>query len=140
LSTVRACAPFAASFQGTRVGRFLTRSFFHSYKNCWQPIQNVKNLNLQSDDCCERDEISQTADLAKFGRLVAGALGSAQQIGVDGMEGQKEALAQEGFRQIGAGSGKLAINNSQGIQLVSQHCITLIYVCTCLTFRWLCSI
>jgi hypothetical protein len=109
LGIIRAFAPFAASFQGSRVGRVLTRSFFQSYKKRWLPTQHVKHLNLQSDDCCEKDEISQTADLAKLGRLVAGVLGKGQHIGVDGMEGQREALASEGFRQIGAGSGGYAV-------------------------------
>lgn len=120
LGTIRACAPFAASFQGSRVARVLTRSFFQSYKNRWQPIQLAKNLNLESDDCCEKDEISQTADLAKFGRLIATALGKAQSIGIDGMEGQREALLSVGFQQIGAGSGKPARKplNYIGIQFI----------------------
>lgn len=108
LGIVRACAPFAASFQGSRVGRILARSFFQSYKNRWMPVQNVHDLNLRSDDCCEKDEISQTADLVKLGHVIAAALGKAQQIGVDGIQGQREALANEGFRQIGAGSGGYA--------------------------------
>jgi hypothetical protein len=105
LGIIRACAPFVASFEGSRVGRVLTHNFFQFYKDRWRPVQHVKHLNLLSDDCCERDEISQTADLAKIGHLVAVALGTAQKIGVDGLEGQKEALAREGFLQIGAGSG-----------------------------------
>jgi polyphosphate kinase 2 (PPK2 family) len=109
LGVMRSCAPYAASFQGSRVGRVLTRNFFQSYKNRWRPVQRVKNLNLFSDDCCEKDEISQTADLAKLCRIVASALGKAQLIGLDGIEGQKEALSREGFRQIGAGSGGYAV-------------------------------
>lgn len=109
LGIMRSCAPFGASFQGSRVGRVLSRSFFQSYRNRWLPVQYVKNLNLESDDCCEQDEVSQTADLARIGRLVAAALGKAQQIGVDGMQGQREALAIEGFIQIGAGSGGYAV-------------------------------
>jgi hypothetical protein len=109
LGVMRSCAPYAASFQGSRVGRVLTRNFFLAYKNRWRPVQNVKNLNLLGDDCCEKDEISQTADLAKLGRLVASALGKAQKIGLDGIEGQKDALSSEGFHQIGAGSGGYAV-------------------------------
>jgi polyphosphate kinase 2 (PPK2 family) len=40
---------------------------------------------------------------------VAKALGKAQQIGIDGTEGQDEALTAEGFRQVGAGSGGYAV-------------------------------
>ena len=109
LGILRGCSPFAASFQGSRVGRVLTREFFKSAKHRWQPIQRVQSLNLTSDDCCEQDEVSQTADLARLAKLVASALGTAQQIGVDGLEGQREALANEGFRQIGAGSGGYAV-------------------------------
>jgi polyphosphate kinase 2 (PPK2 family) len=109
LGVMRSCAPYVASFQGSRVGRVLTRDFFLAYKNKWRPVQHVKHLNLLGDDCCEKDEISQTADLAKLGRLVASALGKAQKIGLDGMEGQKDALLREGFRQVGAGSGGYSV-------------------------------
>ena len=78
LGILRACSPYAASFQGSRVGRILTREFFKSSMHRWQPIQRVENLNLTSDDCCEKDEISQTADLSKLARIVAKAVGSTQ--------------------------------------------------------------
>jgi len=109
LGIIRACAPYAASFQGSRVARILTRAFFQAYKHRWRPIQHVDELNLLSDDCIEQDEISQTADLARLAKLVAKAMGTAQQIGVDGMEGMREALQKEGFHQIGAGSGGYAV-------------------------------
>lgn len=109
LGIIRACAPYAASFQGSRVGRVLTREFYRSSKHRWMPIQRVQTLNLTSDDCCERDEVSQTADLARLAKLVAKALGSAQEIGFDGLKGQSEALAEEGFHQVGAGSGGYAV-------------------------------
>ena len=106
---LRAVAPFAASFQGSRFGRVLTRNFFKAAKHRWLPIQPVQNLNLNSDDCCERDEVSQTADLAKLAKLVAKAFGRAKDIGLDGMDGQREVLEAEGFRQVGAGSGGYAV-------------------------------
>ena len=109
LGVLRACAPYAASFQGSRAGRVLTRTFFNSVKHRWRPIQHVDQLNLLSDDCCEKDEISQTADLARLGKLVATALGKAQHIGVDGLIGQREELEREGFSQVGAGSGGYAV-------------------------------
>jgi len=69
----------------------------------------VERLNLTSSDACEPDEISQTADLAKMGRLVAKAFGNAADIGYDGMDGQREVLEREGFHQVGAGSGGYAV-------------------------------
>lgn len=109
LGVIRACSPYAASFQGSRAGRVLTRTFFNSIKHRWRPIQHVDQLNLLSDDCCEQDEISQTADLARLAKLVATALGKSQQIGVDGLQGQRDALDKEGFSQTGAGSGGYAV-------------------------------
>ena len=35
---LRAVAPFAASFQGSRAGRVLTRSFFKAWKHRWRPM------------------------------------------------------------------------------------------------------
>mmetsp|Transcript_5810 Transcript_5810/g.11854 ORF Transcript_5810/g.11854 Transcript_5810/m.11854 type:complete len:907 (+) Transcript_5810:57-2777(+) len=109
LAILRACSPYAASFQGSRAGRVLTREFFKSLKLRWQPVMRVQHLNLESDDCCERDEISENADLAKVAKKVAKALGISQRIGLDGMTGQAAALAEEGFYQVGAGSGGYAV-------------------------------
>ena len=109
LGISRSLAPYAASFQGSSIGRILTRSFFNAYKHRWRPIQHVDELNLLSDDCMEKDEVSQTADLARLAKLVATALGAAQQIGIDGVKGTREALEMEGFEQIGAGSGGYAV-------------------------------
>lgn len=106
---LRACSPYAASFQGSWVGRALTREFFKSLKLRWQPVMRVRHVNLESDDCCERDEISENADLAKVAKKVAKALGLSQRIGLDGMTGQATALADEGFYQVGAGSGGYAV-------------------------------
>ena len=109
IGVFRACAPFAASFQGSRAGRVLTREFFKSFKLRWYPVMRVQQLNLGSDDCCERDEISENADLARVAKKVAKALGMSQRIGLDGMTGQAAALAEEGFVQIGAGAGGYAV-------------------------------
>ena len=96
IGVLRACAPFAASFQGSRAGRFLTREFFKSFKLRWYPVMRVQQLNLGSDNCCELDEISENSDLAKVAKKVAKALGMSQRIGLDGMAGQAAALAEEG--------------------------------------------
>jgi polyphosphate kinase 2 (PPK2 family) len=109
LGILRAVAPYAASFQGSRVGRLLTYSFFRNAKHRWLPVQRVRDLNLESDDCCELDEIAENADLAKLAKKVAKALGISQSIGVDSMAQQNMALAEEGFRQVGAGSGGYAV-------------------------------
>ncbi|KAL3795879.1 hypothetical protein HJC23_002150 [Cyclotella cryptica] len=102
----RAISPFAASFQGSRIGRVLTRRFFSSSKNRWLPVQRIGELNLLSDDCQERDEVSQTADLVIIARMVAKALGLVQ---VDDKARQHEVLMDEGFEQIGAGAGGYAV-------------------------------
>ena len=108
LGILRAVSPFAASFQGSRVGRVLTRHFFSSAKNRWLPTQRIGDLNLMSDDCQEKDEVNQTASLVKIAHLVAKALGDVQtsEEGGDGdIVHQHEALLQQGFKQAGAGSG-----------------------------------
>jgi polyphosphate kinase 2 (PPK2 family) len=103
MGILRACAPYAASFQGSRLGRVLTRSFFQTANHRWLPIQRIRDLNLAVSQ--ERDEVSENADLAKLAKKIAKALGKAQSLGLDGMRGQNEALAEEGFRQVGSGSG-----------------------------------
>jgi hypothetical protein len=102
----RAISPFAASFQGSRLGRVLTRRFFASSKNRWMPVQRIEDLNLLSDDCQESDEVSQSADLVIIARMVAKALGVVEvnQTVKDG-EARHEALMDAGFEQVGAGSG-----------------------------------
>ena len=117
LGILRAVSPFAASFQGSRAGRVLTRRFFSSAKNRWLPVQRIGELNLLSDDCQEKDEANQTADLVVIARKVATALGRVQVVvrsGNDDEDKQKivrqyEDLMDEGFRQCGAGSGGYAV-------------------------------
>jgi hypothetical protein len=108
---VRAISPFAASFQGSRFGRVVTRRYFSSSRNRWLPTQRIEDLNLRSDDCQERDEVNQTADLVIIARVVATALGEVQTNGNranasgKAVVRQHEALLKEGFKQVGAGSG-----------------------------------
>ena len=111
IGIIRAVSPYAASFQGSRVGRVLTRRFFSSAKNRWLPTQRIEDLNLLSDDCQEKDEVEQTADLVVIARLVAKALGAVQTSGEGGnaVVHQREALEKEGFKQVGAGSGGYAV-------------------------------
>lgn len=114
LGIIRATSPFAASFQGSRLGRVLTRNFFSAAKNRWLPVQRIGDLNLLSDDCQEKDEANQTADLVVIARRVATALGKVQVSGEDTGDGkvvvrQYEALMEEGFHQVGAGSGGYAV-------------------------------
>ena len=110
IGVLRAVSPFAASFQGSRLGRVLTRNFFSTSKNRWLPTQRIEDLNLMSDDCQEKDEVNQTADLVVIARVAAKALGEVQTSG-EGENGEKpvvrqhEALLKEGFKQVGAGSG-----------------------------------
>jgi len=115
IGIVRAVSPYAASFQGSRLGRVLTRHFFASEKNRWMPVQRIGELNLMSDDCQEKDEVDQNSDLVIIARTVAKALGTVQEGNnhVDGEETkvvrQYEALMDEGFHQVGAGSGGYAV-------------------------------
>jgi hypothetical protein len=97
----RAVSPYLASFQGSRFGRVVTRSYFRSSRNRWLPTQRITELNLNSDDCKEMDEVDQGADLCLIARDVARALGTVQ----TDAKRQYEALTREGFRQVGAGSG-----------------------------------
>ena len=71
-------------------------------------------MNLLSDDCQEKDEANQTADLVVIARRVATALGKVQVSGEGTGDGkvvvrQYEALIEEGFHQVGAGSGGYAV-------------------------------
>jgi len=115
IGILRVVSPFAASFLGSRVGRVLTRLFFSSAKNRWLPVQRIGDLNLLSDDCQEKDEANQTADLVIIARRVATALGEVQTNGNgngddDGkVVRQYEALRDEGYVQCGAGSGGYAV-------------------------------
>jgi len=106
---LRAVASFAASFIGSRFGRFLSRSFFLNAYHRWTPVQRVQDVNLRSDDCCERDEIDENAYLARLAKKVAKALGKSQSLGVDSMGKQEGALKDEGFHLVGSGSGGYAL-------------------------------
>jgi hypothetical protein len=101
VGVMRAVSPYLASFQGSRFGRVVTRSYFRSSRNRWLPTQRIAELNLNSDDCKEMDEVDQGADLCLIARDVARALGTVQ---TDARR-QYEALTREGFRQVGAGGG-----------------------------------
>lgn len=73
--------------------------------NRWMPVQRIGELNLLSDDAQESDEVSMSADLVIIARLVAKGLGVVEVNSTGGMESKREALEEEGFRQVGAGSG-----------------------------------
>ncbi|KAL7543313.1 hypothetical protein ACHAXR_012622 [Thalassiosira sp. AJA248-18] len=112
IGVLRAVSPFAASFQGSRLGRVLTRHFYSSAKNRWMPTQRIGDLNLKSDDCQERDEVNQTADLVIIAHIAAKALGEVQTSCGDGGQDvvcQKDVMLQMGFTQVGAGSGGYAV-------------------------------
>ena len=91
------------------MGRVLTRHFFSSAKDRWLPTQRIGDLNLLSDDAQEKDEVMQTADLAIIAHGVAKAMGAVQTTGDGDAEQdavrQHGALLEEGFKQVGAGSG-----------------------------------
>lgn len=128
LGTLRACAPYAASFQGSRVGRILTRATFNWADDRWLPTQRINDLNLTCATCCERDEVDDNSDLFKLAHFVAAALGkerdevsnvhgSCDPALAEGGEGSFEsslenihretvqALEERGFHLMGCGSG-----------------------------------
>ena len=112
LGILRAILPYIASFMGSYIGRKLTRQFVTSTQKRWLPTQKVMELNLTSDDCCETDEIDQTADLYIIARGVAIVLGKVQQTDTTtaaAIEKQYETLSMEGFQQVGVGCGGYAV-------------------------------
>lgn len=110
LGLLRAILPYIASFTGSYTGRTLTRQFFTSSQKRWLPTQRIMELNLTSDDCREKDEIDQTADLCIIVRGAARELGKVQTM-LDGTTVIKQyaTLSMEGFQQVGAGCGGYAV-------------------------------
>lgn len=110
---LRALAPFAASFQGSRAGRALTASTFHAAGDKWMTSMRINDVNLVSDDCCEHDEISatdQNADLVEVAKSLAKTLGVAMRGAQDTSSSKyTELMAQGHFQQVGCGSGGYAV-------------------------------
>ena len=100
LGILRAVAPYAASFQGSRIGRVFTRGLFFNADHRWRPVQRIQELNLHSEDCEEGDEVTEDADLLPLARKVAASLGKADTTGKI-----REVLEELGFQQMGCGAG-----------------------------------
>jgi len=100
LGVLRAIAPYAASFQGSRIGRVFTRGTFFNADNRWRPVQRIQELNLHSEDCEEGDEVTEDAELLPLARKIAAALGKA-----DTTHRIREELEELGFQQMGLGAG-----------------------------------
>ena len=111
---LRALAPFAASFQGSRAGRALTAQTFHAAGDKWMTSMRINDVNLVSDDCCEHDEISatdQNADLVEVAKLLAKTLGAASHDASADTSSSKyiQSMAKGHFNQVGCGSGGYSV-------------------------------
>ena len=118
LGVLRAIAPFAASFQGSRFGRVVTRAAFKAFKDRWLPTMRVNDVNMESDDCREWDEASPTYNdsvLIALAKRVASALGK-ESDHCDDPEphNANRYLEKAGFTQIGCGSGGYAVYSYRG--------------------------
>lgn len=105
---IRAVSPYCLSFQGSRLGRVLSRQFYMNVKHRWLPIQRVENFHEDRADTIEQVEASENADLFKVANKAVKALHRARLLGLDGVKGQVESLSEEGFRLVGFGSGGYA--------------------------------
>lgn len=107
LGIMRSLSPFAASFEGSHIGRILTRGMFVSADHRWLPTQRIDNLNLHSPDCNEPDEVSVNASLIAMAHQVAKvlALEVDHQSDDQMFKKRKSALADIGFHLVGCGSG-----------------------------------
>lgn len=106
MGAIRSVAPYALSFQGSRLGRVLTRQFFLNAHHRWLPIQRVQHFNAESGR--EQEDTLLLSDLAK---KVAMALAKVQDARLDkgGMKRQNETIAEQGFRLVGFGTGGYAV-------------------------------
>jgi hypothetical protein len=125
LGILRAISPFAASFQGSRAGRVVTRLFFINAKHRWLPIQRIKDLNPDSSDCKEPDEVAADASLLALSHQVASVLG--REIDHSFEENRmyrkrNAALREIGFHNIGCGSGGYCVYEMRrGILSILLH-------------------
>jgi polyphosphate kinase 2 (PPK2 family) len=114
MGVLRALAPFAASFQGSRAGRALTRLTFHAAGDKWMTSMRINDVNLLSDDCCEHDEISaadKNADVVEVAKLLAKTLAAASRGATDVCTTSStivEGMAKHSFVMVGQGSGGYA--------------------------------
>lgn len=112
LGVMRAVSPFAASFQGSWLGRVLTRGAFHAGNDRWMTIMRVNDINLTSDDCCEGDEVNPShpnADLVMLAKRAAVALGKDSSNPDPSPHRATMYMEEFKFRQIGCGSGGYAV-------------------------------
>ena len=108
LGVIRAVAPFAASFQGSRFGRVLTRATFNTAQDRWTTIMRVNDVNFSSDDCCEGDEVNPrdpNFDLVVLARRAAVALGKDSSSPSPSPHRAICYMEEADFNLIGCGSG-----------------------------------
>jgi len=125
LGFIRAIAPYAASFQGSRFARVITRQAIIHADNRWLPIQRIGNLNLHSTDADEPDEAGTNDSLVKMARKVASALSAETEYQLNErslFQKRKAALSNAGFHIVGCGSGGyLSCQYRQGDVTVLLH-------------------
>lgn len=124
LGILRAVGPYAASFQGSRIGRVIVRAAFIYADHRWLPVQRIEDLNLYSTDSNEPDEVSTNASLVAMGRQIAAALATDvdYQPGDQMFKKRKAALANLGFHMVGCGSGGYTVfEYRRGVIAVLLH-------------------
>jgi hypothetical protein len=125
MGIIRAIAPYAASFQGSRFARIVTRQAIIHADNRWLPTQRIENLNLHSTDADEPDEAGTNDSLVKMARRVASALTAEADYQLTErslFQKRKAALSNAGFHIVGCGSGGyLSCQYRQGSVTVLLH-------------------
>lgn len=113
MGVIRAVAPFAFSFQGSRFGRTLSRMFYQYANDRWMPTMRIGDVNMTSDDCCEFEELDTArynADLVTLAKEFATLLSKDLEQLADPKSclpshQQQQHLESAGFHQIGRGCG-----------------------------------
>lgn len=120
MGVARAVAPYALSFQGSRLGRVLTRQYFLNAHHKWLPVQRVENFDAEAHK--NKDETPENAPLFDLGRKVAKALAKTQNATLDDgkLKQQNQSLSQQGFHLVGLGSGGYAVYES----FITKHATT----------------
>ena len=110
---LRACLPYIFSFQGSRVGRLITRLTFVEVYDKWKPVNCVEELNLEGPDSNEPDEINTNATLVGIARQIAILLHH-DDVSNNIYKSRSKYLAMEGFTMVGCGSGGYAVYEYAG--------------------------
>mmetsp|Transcript_28893 Transcript_28893/g.48498 ORF Transcript_28893/g.48498 Transcript_28893/m.48498 type:complete len:544 (-) Transcript_28893:13-1644(-) len=116
MGIVRAVAPFMASFQGSRFGRFLTKSFFDASNDRWMPTMRINDVNMTTGDCVEYEEAGTAkfnADLVLLAKKFAGELSKDLESGENAPHHSSPHLEAAHFHIFGRGSGGYCVYRYQ---------------------------